>query len=216
MRSYCASKAIFWTPHWNNRDCALLFVLFSLRIPNASGSLKVAAVPLNKFTLIIGGAASGKSGYAENLCFQTEKPRAYIATAQAFDDEMKTKISEHRAQRGANWTTIEAPLDVANVLTARPKDEVVLLDCATLWLTNVLLAEQDITAAQTALLAAIAGCPAQLVVVSNEVGHGIVPDNALSRQFRNAQGRLNQALAAQADHVVQVIAGLPQVLKGAT
>ena len=127
---------------------------------------------------------------------------------------MTAKISDHRAQRGADWTTIEAPLDVAAALSGRTAEEIVLLDCATLWLTNVLLAEQDLAAAQATLLASIADCPAQVVVVSNEVGHGIVPDNALSRQFRNAQGRLNQALAAQADCVVQVIVGLPQILKG--
>lgn len=167
-----------------------------------------------KLTFVLGGAASGKSAFAESLCFETEKPRIYVATAQAFDDEMKSKINDHRTQRGAGWTTIEAPLDVANALASCGPDQVVLLDCATLWLTNVLLAERDVDADQTALLAALGACPAQIIVVSNEVGHGIVPDNKLARQFRNAQGRLNQKLAAKADLVVQVIAGLPQVLKG--
>ena len=166
-------------------------------------------------TLVLGGAASGKSSFAENICFETEKPRYYIATAQAFDDEMRAKISDHQAQRGAGWTTIEAPLDVAEALQSCPTGSVVLLDCATLWLSNMMLAERDVTAAGAALCAAIGACPAQVVIVSNEVGHGVVPDNALARQFRNAQGRLNQALAAQAGVVVQVIAGLPQVLKGA-
>lgn len=167
-----------------------------------------------KLTFVLGGAASGKSAFAESLCFETEKPRIYVATAQAFDDEMKSKINDHRTQRGAGWTTIEAPLDVANALASCGPDQVVLLDCATLWLTNVLLAERDVDADQTALLAALGACPAQIIVVSNEVGHGIVPDNKLARQFRNAQGRLNQKLAAKADLVVQVIAGLPRVLKG--
>ncbi len=139
-----------------------------------------------------------------------------MATAQAFDDEMRAKISDHRAQRGPDWVTIEAPLDVASALISRGHDEVVLLDCATLWLSNVLLAEQDEKAAASGLLAAFAATPAQIVVVSNEVGHGIVPDNALARQFRNAQGQLNQKLAAEAELVVHVIAGLPQVLKGDT
>ncbi len=128
---------------------------------------------------------------------------------------MRAKISDHKVQRGEGWTTIEAPLDVADALAACPENSVVLLDCATLWLTNVMLAERDVEEAGADVLGAIAACPAQVIVVSNEVGHGIVPDNKLARQFRNAQGRLNQRLAAQADTVVQVIAGLPQVLKGA-
>jgi adenosylcobinamide kinase/adenosylcobinamide-phosphate guanylyltransferase len=138
----------------------------------------------------------------------------YIATAQAFDDEMRAKVSAHQVQRGAEWLTIEAPFEVADALSARTAGEIVLLDCATLWLTNILLAEKDALAATDVLLTAIADCPAQVVVVSNEVGHGIVPDNALARQFRNAQGRLNQTLAARADLVVNVIVGLPQILKG--
>lgn len=138
----------------------------------------------------------------------------YIATAQAFDDEMRAKVSAHKAQRGSEWLTIEAPLEIADAISERAEGEVVLLDCATLWLSNVLLAEQDASEATVVLLAAIAACPAQVIVVSNEVGHGIVPDNALARQFRNAQGRLNQSLAARADLVVNVIAGLPQILKG--
>jgi len=166
------------------------------------------------FTFVLGGAASGKSGFAERFCFETEKPRIYIATAQAFDDEMRDKISAHQAQRGADWTTIEAPLDVPSALQSCGPEDVVLLDCATLWLSNVMLAERDVEEACDGLIEALSVCPAQLVVVSNEVGHGVVPDNALARQFRNAQGRLNQRLAAQADLVVQVIAGLPQVLKG--
>lgn len=166
------------------------------------------------FTLVLGGAASGKSRFAEGLCFETEKPRFYIATAQAYDDEMRAKITNHQAQRGAEWTTLEAPIDIAAALKSCPAGSVVLLDCATLWLSNMMLAQRDTTATGTTLCSAIADCPAQVIVVSNEVGHGIVPDNALARQFRNAQGRLNQSLAAQAGLVVQVIAGLPQVLKG--
>ena len=171
-------------------------------------------LPLPKFTFVLGGAASGKSSVAEALCFQTTKTRVYIATAQAFDDEMRAKVSAHQTQRGPEWLTIEAPLNVADALATRIEGEIVLLDCATLWLSNILLARRETADASTELLAALSACPAQIVVVSNEVGHGIVPDNALARQFRNAQGRLNQALAAQADLVVNVIAGLPQVLKG--
>lgn len=127
---------------------------------------------------------------------------------------MRTKITDHKEQRGADWTTIETPIDIADALKSCPKGAVALLDCATLWLSNMLLAERDISNAGTLLCDAIANCPAQVIVVSNEVGHGIVPDNKMARQFRNAQGRVNQALAAQAELVVQVIAGLPQVLKG--
>jgi adenosylcobinamide kinase/adenosylcobinamide-phosphate guanylyltransferase len=169
---------------------------------------------LPSLTLVLGGASSGKSAFAESLCFQTDKPRVYIATAQAFDDEMREKISAHRDMRGSNWLTIEAPLNVSDALFARSETEVVLLDCATLWLSNMLLADKDLPSAFTDLLTALANCPASVVVVSNEVGHGIVPDNKLARSFRNAQGRLNQLLAAQAGLVVHVTAGLPHVLKG--
>ena len=166
-----------------------------------------------QLTLVLGGAASGKSTYAESLCFQQGKPRVYIATAQAFDEEMREKISDHRSQRGPGWLTLEAPLDVASALSNCTSRQIVLLDCATLWLSNVLLADQDIATASDAFLAALSTCPAKVIVVSNEVGNGIVPDNKLARKFRNAQGRLNQLLAAQADLVVQVTAGLPHTLK---
>ncbi|MBT8410245.1 MAG: bifunctional adenosylcobinamide kinase/adenosylcobinamide-phosphate guanylyltransferase, partial [Octadecabacter sp.] len=141
-------------------------------------------------------------------------PRVYIATAQAFDAEMREKIENHKIQRGPDWHTIEAITDVATAVAGCKSGQVVLLDCATLWLTNVVLADQDVAAAEDALLAALAACPAQVVVVSNEVGQGIVPDSKLGRAFRNHQGRLNQKLASQAGLVVNVIAGLPQVLKG--
>ncbi|GAB4558212.1 MAG: hypothetical protein Tsb0024_22630 [Ruegeria sp.] len=117
-------------------------------------------------------------------------------------------------QRGTGWHTIEAPMDLCPALAGLSPDQVCLIDCATMWLSNHLLADSDLEQEQAALLAALRACPAQIVIVSNEVGHGVVPDNALARKFREAQGRLNIALAAQADLVVQVIAGLPQVLKG--
>lgn len=169
---------------------------------------------LPKMVLVLGGASSGKSAHAESLVMATGKPRIYLATAQAFDAEMKQKIAAHRSQRGPDWTTVECPLDLAAALANCTGDQVVLLDCATLWLTNILLAERDVPHEEDNLLRALGNCRAPVVVVSNEVGHGIVPDNALSRQFRTAQGRLNQKLAAAADRVVFVTAGLPQVLKG--
>ncbi len=165
-------------------------------------------------TFVLGGAASGKSAFAEQLVVLSGKSRVYLATSQVFDDEMRDKVKRHVSQRGSGWDTIEAPLDLGATLAELTPDQICLIDCATMWLTNHLLAEHDLQQAQTALLDALRDCPAPVVIVSNEVGHGIVPGNALSRQFREAQGRLNIALAAQADLVVQVTAGLPVVLKG--
>lgn len=165
-------------------------------------------------TLVLGGASSGKSHLAENICFASGLPKIYIATAQAFDDEMRSKISQHRIDRGADWTTVEAPFDVAIALNEAPPNHIVLLDCATLWLTNHLLADHDITAQTDVLLHALATCASPVVIVSNEVGQGIVPENKLARQFRIEQGRLNRRLAAQANCVIGVMAGLPFALKG--
>lgn len=170
---------------------------------------------LGPLTLVIGGARSGKSRLAEGLVVDTLRPRHYIATAEAWDDEMAARIAQHQADRGPDWTTWNAPRDVAGVLAKIPPGQVVLLDCATLWLTNHLLDGADIAAQSASLLAAIAACASPVVVVSNEVGWGIVPENALARAFRDHQGRLNQAIAAQAGLVVGVMAGLPMVLKGA-
>lgn len=171
------------------------------------------AKSLSPHLLVLGGANSGKSAYAEGRANQTGLGRVYIATAQAFDAEMSEKIARHQDQRGAGWTTLEAPFDVPGALDSRTKGEVVLLDCATLWLSNHLLAEGDLEAECDALLAAAAACPAHLIIVSNEVGLGLVPETPLGRRFRTAQGRLNQALAAQAGEVVFVAAGLPLWLK---
>ena len=169
---------------------------------------------LTGLTFVLGGAASGKSAFAEALVLGTGRARVYLATAQAFDDEMRAKIARHTDARGTGWRTVEAPRDVAPVLDGLRRHEICLLDCATLWLSNQMLAEADLASEQAALLAALARCAAPVVVVSNEVGHGVVPDNRLARAFREAQGRLNIALAAQADLAVLVTAGLPQVLKG--
>lgn len=171
-------------------------------------------MPLPSLTLVLGGASCGKSAFAESLCFQTNKPRTYIATAQAFDTEMRLKISKHQAQRGPDWHTIEAPNDICGALAQVPDGHVVLFDCATLWLTNIMLSDADVTEATNVMMQALKACRPDVIVVSNEVGHGIVPESSLGRRFRNEQGRLNQILAAQAGLVVHVIAGLPQVLKG--
>ncbi len=169
---------------------------------------------LPKLTLVLGGAASGKSAFAENLILSEEAPRIYIATAQVFDDEMQAKVKKHLAQRGEGWQTLETPTDVADVLPKLPAGALVLLDCATMWLSNHLLAESDLPEEQAGLLAALKTCAARVVIVSNEVGLDVVPENALARRFREAQGALNQALAAQADLAVLVVAGLPLTLKG--
>ena len=169
---------------------------------------------LPRFTLVTGGARSGKSAFAERLVVQSGRPRRYIATAEAWDDEMRDRIAQHQTNRAEGWTTIEAPLDLASALTDARDVEAVLVDCATLWLTNHLLAENDLTAQTKDLISALAVCPAPVIIVSNEVGWGIVPDNALARRFRDEQGRLNQRLAQNARLVVTVIAGLPLVLKG--
>lgn len=167
-----------------------------------------------KMTLVLGGANSGKSDFAESLVIGAGGAPVYIATAQAFDAEMAEKIARHKIARGSNWRTIEEPLDIARALATVRLDEVVLIDCLTLWLSNHLLLEGDLAENEDGLLAALASSAAPVVLVSNEVGQGIVPDNALSRRFRQAQGRLNRNVAARADLVVMLTAGLPMVLKG--
>ncbi|WP_319825685.1 bifunctional adenosylcobinamide kinase/adenosylcobinamide-phosphate guanylyltransferase [Thalassovita sp.] len=169
---------------------------------------------LDKLTLVLGGAGSGKSLWAETLVRNACDDRVYLATARTWDDEMRQKVARHRDQRGDGWTTIEAPLDVAAALAQARSDQVVLLDCATMWLSNHLLEDSDLMAEEERFLAALDTCKAPVVVVSNEVGMSVVPENALARRFRDAQGALNQKLATQAGLVVAVMAGLPLALKG--
>ncbi len=165
-------------------------------------------------TLVLGGASSGKSSFAEALAVGTERPRIYIATAQAYDAEMEAKIAAHKTSRGPHWQTIEAPFDVAGALSTARADHVVVIDCLTLWLSNLLLSGADLAAASATLRAAITDCPAPILAVSNETGQGIVPETSLGRQFRAAQGLLNQQIAGQAERVAYVVAGLPMWLKG--
>lgn len=169
---------------------------------------------LQKRTFVLGGAASGKSAWAEALLKSAGLPMIYVATGRIFDDEVRARVKKHQSRRDNRWTTVEAPLDLGPALATLDANTPVLIDCATMWLSNHLLDGSDITLAQNDLIATLRACSAPWVMVSNEVGHGIVPDNALARQFREAQGRLNIALAAEAELAVQVIAGLPQVLKG--
>jgi adenosylcobinamide kinase/adenosylcobinamide-phosphate guanylyltransferase len=166
---------------------------------------------LQKLSLVLGGAASGKSAFAERLLLG-HAPRTYVATLEARDAEMERKVARHRALRGGGWKTVEAPLDAGEAVAGA--EGAVLLDCATLWLTNQMLGGRDVAAEEERLLAALAGAAGPVVVVSNELGLGLVPETPLGRRFREAQGRLNQRLAEAADLVVFVAAGLPLVLKG--
>ena len=162
--------------------------------------------------LVLGGARSGKSRHAETLV-EARDERVYIATAQAGDDEMRARIADHQARRGEGWRTVEAPLGLPDAIRAEAAPgRAILVDCLTLWLTNLILADRDIAAAEADLLGAIA-MPYPVVLVANEVGLGIVPDTPLGRRFRDAAGRLNQSVAAAVDAVVFVAAGLPLILK---
>lgn len=170
-------------------------------------------MPEPRLTLVLGGARSGKSRFAESLVAATAPPWLYLATAQAFDVEMAERIAEHRARRDAGWETIEAPLDLADALAVAPEGRPLLVDCTTLWLSNVLLAGRDVESESERLAAALARPRGPWVVVANEVGLGIVPDNVLARRFRDAAGWLNQRIAAFADRVVLTVAGLPVEVK---
>jgi adenosylcobinamide kinase/adenosylcobinamide-phosphate guanylyltransferase len=164
-------------------------------------------------TLVLGGARSGKSRYAESLITAHPPPWVYVATAEALDDEMRARIADHRARRGADWRVVEAPRDLAGALMGLGEGGAVLVDCLTLWLTNLMLADADLESESTRLQTALADIAVPVVLVSNEVGFGIVPDNALARRFRDAQGWLNQRMAAVAARVVLMVAGLPLVVK---
>jgi adenosyl cobinamide kinase/adenosyl cobinamide phosphate guanylyltransferase len=174
------------------------------------GNAAISDLP--QVTLIIGGARSGKSSHAEQIIRALPPPWTYIATGQAFDDEMRERIAEHRRRRSEGWQTIEAPTDLGGAL-ARAADSPVLIDCLTLWLTNLMLGEHDIPAALSTFEAALERRAAPTVLVSNEVGMGIVPETPLGRRFRDEAGRLNQRMAAKAERVLLTVAGLPMTVK---
>jgi adenosylcobinamide kinase / adenosylcobinamide-phosphate guanylyltransferase len=166
-----------------------------------------------RLVFLIGGARSGKSRHAEQLIADHPPTWRYIATAEAFDDEMRERIDLHRARRDQRWTTVDAPLDLAVAVEATKDGEPLLVDCLTLWLSNTMLADRDVTVECEALAETLAKPRGPWFVVSNEVGQGIVPDNALARRFRDAAGRLNQLVAARADEVFLMVAGLPMKVK---
>jgi adenosylcobinamide kinase/adenosylcobinamide-phosphate guanylyltransferase len=163
---------------------------------------------------VLGGARSGKSRYAQDRAESLTGDLVFVATAEPFDDEMRARIARHRADRDARWRTVEAPRDLPAVIDAwSDRGAVVLVDCLTLWLSNLLLADADLDRAEAELCRAIGGFSGHIILVSNEVGLGIVPDNALARRFGDAAGQLNQAVAKTAGEVVLLTAGLPLTLK---
>ncbi len=163
---------------------------------------------------VLGGARSGKSRYAQGRAEALTGEPVFVATAEPFDEEMRDRIARHRADRDARWRTVEAPLGLPAVLDARSAPgAVVLVDCLTLWLSNLMLADADLDQAEQELCRAIGGFAGHIILVSNEVGLGIMPDNVLARRFGDAAGRLNQAVAGVASEVVLMTAGLPLTLK---
>lgn len=171
-------------------------------------------VPIDH-ALILGGARSGKSRFAECLARSRSHSLVYVATGEAHDDEMAERIARHRMDRGQDWHTVEVPIDLpAAIADVSRGDTVVLVDCLTLWLSNIMLADNDVEKATTDLLTALAEANGPVLMVANEVGLGIVPENALARRFRDEAGRMNQRLAAHVRHVAFISAGLPIWLKG--
>lgn len=168
-----------------------------------------------RIILVLGGARCGKSAFAEGLIDQSGLKKVYIATGQVFDSEMENRVDLHKVRRGQEWALVEEPLDLAGALkAATAADTAVLVDCLTLWVTNLMIAERPMAMEADGLVDAIHVLPGTVVFVSNEVGLGIVPDNAMARAFRDHAGLLHQAVAAAADEVYFVAAGLPLKLKG--
>ncbi len=165
--------------------------------------------------LILGGARSGKSRQAEQLALASGRDVFYIATAQAHDDEMRKRIERHRGERPVHWQTVEEPLQLAaTILAQQAPDRCLLIDCLTLWVTNQLLDDANMQAEREALCAALENARGEVILVSNETGMGVVPMGELSRRFSDEAGWLNQSVAALADQVVLMVAGIPMVIKG--
>ena len=172
---------------------------------------------MRKTLLVLGGARSGKSTFAEARVATSGLAQVYLATATAGDAEMAERIARHRARRGPAWRVVEEPLDLIDALDrSAARESAVLVDCLTLWLSNLMHAGRDVDHEAARLVAWLATAPGHVVLVSNEVGLGLVPETALGRSFRDAQGRLNQQVAAAAAEVAFVAAGLPLWLKRGT
>ncbi|MFZ5675922.1 MAG: bifunctional adenosylcobinamide kinase/adenosylcobinamide-phosphate guanylyltransferase [Pseudomonadota bacterium] len=168
---------------------------------------------MRRITLVLGGARSGKSRHAEALA-KASKQRVYVATAEIIDAEMRERIDLHRAQRGKGWRTLEVPLDLADALRGADRPGgFILVECITIWINNLIYHGKDVASEVKLLCGTLPKLKGRVVLVSNEVGLGIVPDNALARRFRDEAGRANQSLAAVADEVLFIAAGLPMVLK---
>ncbi len=165
-------------------------------------------------TLVLGGTASGKSVWAENYVLSFNKRPTYIATAQAYDDEMRGKVILHQKRRSNQWHTLEEPVALVELLATLDKSEIILIDCATMWLSNILLRDYEVTVACNDLCEYLPKINVRVVIVTNEVGHSVIPSTKLGRKFQNYQGLLNQKLASIADRVVLISAGLPVLLKG--
>ena len=175
-----------------------------------------ASSSLPPITLVLGGARSGKSAYAERLAIQSGLRPIYLATGTGGDDEMADRIREQQQRRGDIWTTVEEPLNLVPTLSTQAAEgSVVLLDCLTLWLSNLMTLSRDVEDETKQLVAGLGELSGPVIVVTNEVGLGIVPANDLARQFRDHAGRLNQAVAAVSDRVVMMVSGLPMSLKPA-
>lgn len=164
-------------------------------------------------TLVLGGARSGKSRYALEQANAAGIHKVFVATAEALDEEMASRIEKHQAERDDQWSTIEAPLELAAAIENSGKDDCLVVDCLTLWLSNLMHAEKVVPDEVARLSEAIRSAQCELLLVSNEIGFGLVPESPLGREFRDEQGRLNQAVASTCDRVVLVAAGLPLVLK---
>ena len=171
-------------------------------------------MPVDKLYLVLGGARSGKSRHAESLVEARLPPWRYIATAEPLDEEMRRRIDAHKARRGRGWHTVEAPLELASALDDCADGTPVLVDCLTLWLSNLMLNGHPVETAADGLLAALERRRGPTVLVSSEVGLGIVPENGLARDFRDAAGSLHSEVAARAEHVHFMVAGIPMIVKG--
>jgi adenosylcobinamide kinase / adenosylcobinamide-phosphate guanylyltransferase len=176
-------------------------------------SLQPNTAGRGRLTLVLGGARSGKSRQAQILAMATPPPWIYVATAQALDEEMSERIAKHKAARGDGWSTIEEPIELARAVTDAPEGAPVVVDCITLWLTNLMLGQHDVDSAMAQFIKCLDRRRAPTIVVSSEVGTGLVPETPLGRAFRDQAGLINQRLAVSAQQVLYMVAGLAMKLK---